>query len=106
MSENPRRTRPGLAGLAGSGAVPRGGALRASPFRFLFIDDPVQAMDPAKVDGLARVLESTAAGQTIVFTHDYRREYPGWRSRSVVLCRDYPRGDPDEHPFEPIGWPG
>jgi energy-coupling factor transporter ATP-binding protein EcfA2 len=31
--------------------------LPASPFRFLVIDDPVQAMDPAKVDGLARVLE-------------------------------------------------
>ncbi len=30
-------------------------------------------MDPAKVDGLARVLESTAAGrQVIVFTHDNR----------------------------------
>ena len=27
-----------------------------SPFRFLLIDDPVQSMDPAKVDGLARVL--------------------------------------------------
>jgi energy-coupling factor transporter ATP-binding protein EcfA2 len=47
--------------------------LPASPFRFLVIDDPVQAMDPAKVDGLARVLERTAAGrQVIVFTHDNR----------------------------------
>lgn len=27
-----------------------------SPFGFLVIDDPVQSMDPAKVDGLARVL--------------------------------------------------
>ena len=45
----------------------------ASSFRFLVIDDPVQAMDPAKVDGLARVLESTAVGrQVIVFTHDNR----------------------------------
>jgi hypothetical protein len=34
--------------------------LPASPFRFLVIDDPVQAMDPAKVDGLARVLEKAA----------------------------------------------
>ena len=47
--------------------------LPASPFRFLVIDDPVQAMDPAKVDGLARVLERTAADrQVIVFTHDNR----------------------------------
>ena len=44
-----------------------------SPFRFLIIDDPVQAMDPAKVDGLARVLHRVAADrQVIVFTHDNR----------------------------------
>jgi recombinational DNA repair ATPase RecF len=47
--------------------------LPESPFRFLVIDDPVQAMDPAKVDGLARVLEKAAADrQVIVFTHDNR----------------------------------
>jgi ABC-type hemin transport system ATPase subunit len=47
--------------------------LPASPFRFLVIDDPVQAMDPAKVDGLARVLEKAAVDrQVIVFTHDNR----------------------------------
>jgi hypothetical protein len=44
-----------------------------SPFRFLLIDDPVQAMDPARVDGLARVLESVAGDrQVVVFTHDDR----------------------------------
>ncbi len=44
-----------------------------SPFRFVLIDDPVQAMDPAKVDGLARVLADVAATrQVIVFTHDDR----------------------------------
>ena len=58
--------------LALSVFLPRA-TLPASPFRFLVIDDPVQAMDPAKVDGLARVLERTAAGrQMIVFTHDNR----------------------------------
>ena len=58
--------------LALSVFLPRA-TLPASPFRFLVIDDPVQAMDPAKVDGLARVLESTAVGrQVIVFTHDNR----------------------------------
>lgn len=44
-----------------------------SPFRFLMIDDPVQSMDPAKVDGLARVLAEVASSrQVIVFTHDLR----------------------------------
>ncbi len=47
--------------------------LEESPFRFVVIDDPVQAMDPAKVDGLARVLETTAkTHQVIVLTHDTR----------------------------------
>ncbi|SHN47889.1 AAA family ATPase [Cryptosporangium aurantiacum] len=44
-----------------------------SPFRFLVVDDPVQSMDPAKVDGLARVLAGLAAHrQVVVFTHDDR----------------------------------
>lgn len=47
--------------------------LAESPFRFLSIDDPVQAMDPAKVDGFARVLQDVAARrQVVVFTHDDR----------------------------------
>ena len=47
--------------------------LPESPFRFLVIDDPVQAMDPARVDGLANVLEEVAVErQVIVFTHDTR----------------------------------
>jgi hypothetical protein len=44
-----------------------------SPFRFLLIDDPVQAMDPAKVEGLADVLSGVArTHQVVVFTHDDR----------------------------------
>src|SRR5690606_874138 len=44
-----------------------------SPFRFLVIDDPVQSMDPAKVYGLAKVLDQVAKDrQVIVFTHDDR----------------------------------
>jgi hypothetical protein len=44
-----------------------------SPFRFIVIDDPVQSMDPAKVDGLARLLAQAGADrQVIVFTHDDR----------------------------------
>lgn len=52
--------------------IPRA-TMPASPFQFVIIDDPVQAMDPAKVDGLARVLSDLAATrQVIVFTHDDR----------------------------------
>ncbi len=47
--------------------------LGESPFHFLVIDDPVQAMDPHKVDGLAQVLADVAlTRQVIVFTHDNR----------------------------------
>lgn len=47
--------------------------LADSPFRFVLIDDPVQAMDHDKVAGLAKVLEKVAATrQVIVFTHDDR----------------------------------
>lgn len=43
------------------------------PFRFVMIDDPVQAMDQVKVDGLARVLHEAAQKlQVIVLTHDSR----------------------------------
>jgi len=46
---------------------------KESPFRFVVIDDPVQSMDPSKVDGLARVLGGLAEErQVIVFTHDNR----------------------------------
>lgn len=58
--------------LALSVFLPRA-TLPASRFRFLVIDDPVQAMDPAKVEGLARVLADVARSrQVIVFTHDDR----------------------------------
>jgi hypothetical protein len=58
--------------LALSIFLPRA-TVAASPFRFLVIDDPVQAMDPAKVEGLARVLEDVARSrQVLVFTHDDR----------------------------------
>jgi len=44
-----------------------------SPFGFAMLDDPVQAMDPVRVDGLARVLDSLAkTRQVVVFTHDDR----------------------------------
>lgn len=44
-----------------------------SPFNFIVIDDPVQSMDPRKVEGLARLLEKVAAThQIVVFTQDTR----------------------------------
>jgi hypothetical protein len=44
-----------------------------SPFRFVVIDDPVQAMDSHKVDGLAELLHDLAkTRQVVVFTHDPR----------------------------------
>lgn len=47
--------------------------LAQSPFRFVVLDDPVQAMDPAKVDGLVELLgELSKTRQVIVFSHDDR----------------------------------
>jgi predicted ATPase len=61
-----------LNALALSLFIPRA-TLPQSPFRFVVIDDPVQSMDPARVDGLARVLADTAkTRQVVVFTHDDR----------------------------------
>ena len=48
-------------------------SLPESPFRFMVIDDPVQSMDPARIDGLARALHAAAkTRQVVVFTHDER----------------------------------
>ena len=61
-----------LHSLALSLFVPRA-TLKESPFRFIVIDDPVQSMDPARVDGLARVLQAASSDrQVVVFTHDDR----------------------------------
>jgi predicted ATPase len=61
-----------LHALALSIFLPRA-TVAESPFGFLVIDDPVQSMDPAKVDGLAQVLHRYARlRQVIVFTHDTR----------------------------------
>ncbi len=47
--------------------------LPQSPFGFVIVDDPVQAMDTARVDGLAEVLARVGqTRQVIVFTHDDR----------------------------------
>lgn len=44
-----------------------------SPFRFVVLDDPIQAMDPSKIDGFVRVLTDIArTHQVVVFSHDDR----------------------------------
>lgn len=61
-----------LHALALSVFLPR--ALRKeSPFGFLVIDDPVQAFDSSKIEGLASILgEISTSRQVVVFTHDKR----------------------------------
>ncbi|MBA0048527.1 AAA family ATPase [Mycobacteroides sp. LB1] len=55
----------------------------ASPFRFLVLDDPIQAMDPAKIAGFLDVLiELAKTRQVIVFSHDDRLP-AAIRARSV-----------------------
>lgn len=61
-----------LNALALSLFLPRA-CLPDSPFGFIVVDDPVQAMDAARVEGLARMLEAAAAQrQVVVLTHDER----------------------------------
>ncbi len=53
--------------------IPRATTPPDSPFRFLVLDDPIQAMDPAKIDGFLDVLvELSKTRQVIVFSHDDR----------------------------------
>lgn len=61
-----------LNALAMSLFVPRA-THESSPFRFLVLDDPIQALDPLKVQGFAETLRDLATDrQVVVFTHDNR----------------------------------
>lgn len=80
-----------LNSLALSLFLPRA-SLPESPFHFVVIDDPVQAMDPSKVEGLARVLERAAQDrQVIVLTHDTRLadavDYLGIEATRIEVVR-------------------
>lgn len=67
--------------------------LADSPFRFLVIDDPVQAMDPARVDGLAKVFSRIACHrQLVVFTHDDRLPESLRRMGIKFTCLKVTRG--------------
>lgn len=82
-----------LNALALSVFLPRA-LLPESPFRFLVIDDPVQAMDPAKVDGLAFVLRDAAkTRQVVVFTHDDRLPAAVRRLGIDAVIQEVTRGD-------------
>ena len=64
-----------------------------SPFRFIVLDDPVQAMDPAKVDGLVHLLaELAATHQVIVLSHDDRLPAAARRSRVGARILEVTRG--------------
>ena len=57
----------------------------------MVIDDPVQSMDPSRVDGLAWALEETAqTRQVIVFTHD-ERLHEAVRRLGILTAGIWPR---------------
>lgn len=72
--------------------IPRATAPQ-SPFRFLVLDDPIQAMDPSKIDGFLEVLTSIAEHrQVVVFTHDDRLPAAIRRSRVPARIVEVARG--------------
>lgn len=81
-----------LQALALAAFIPRATSPE-SPFRFLVLNDPIQAMDPSKIDGCLQVLTSLAEDrQVIVFTHDDRLPAAIRRSRAPArIHRRHPR---------------
>jgi ABC-type hemin transport system ATPase subunit len=64
-----------------------------SPFRFLVLDDPIQAMDPSKIDGFLQVLTELAHDrQVIVLTHDDRLPSAIRASRTEARIVEVTRG--------------
>lgn len=85
--------------------IPRACA-EESPFGFLVLDDPIQAMDPSKIDGLVGVLTEIARSrQVIVFSHDDR--LPECLRRMAVPARilEIVRGKDSEVDVRNIGDP-
>ncbi|MFE6551722.1 AAA family ATPase [Streptomyces sp. NPDC057746] len=65
-----------------------------SPFGFVVIDDPVQSMDPAKVNGLAQVLHELGEHrQVVVFTHDTRLQRAFTSQELPVAVFEVERGE-------------
>ncbi|GAB2850525.1 ATP-binding protein [Actinocorallia aurea] len=74
-----------------------------TPFGFVLIDDPVQSMDPAKVDGLAKVLDSVARHrQVVVFTHDTRLRDAVARLRLSATVLEVTRGEHSAVSVRPV----
>lgn len=72
--------------------IPRATA-QESPFRFVVLDDPIQAMDPAKIDGFLQILTTLAESrQVIVLTHDDRLPAAIRRSRAPARIVELHRG--------------
>ncbi|GAA1980019.1 ATP-binding protein [Terrabacter lapilli] len=68
-------------------------SLPESPFRFVVLDDPVQAMDPAKVEGLVQLLAELAKSrQVIVLSHDDRLPAAARRARVGARVLEVSRG--------------
>jgi hypothetical protein len=65
----------------------------SSPFRFLVLDDPIQAMDPSKIDGFLEVLAGLAEHrQIVVFTLDDRLPSAIRMSRTPARIVELTRG--------------
>lgn len=64
-----------------------------SPFRFVVFDDPIQAMDPSKIDGFLHVLTNLAENrQVVVLTHDDRLPSAIRTSRTDARIVEVTRG--------------
>ena len=94
---------PGRAARVGAGVVHPAGDRAESPFRFLVLDDPIQAMDPAKVEGFVRVLRTSPrpAGHRVL----PRR--PARRCGAPLVARRRPctRSPAGRGPWSPCGRP-
>ena len=64
-----------------------------SPFRFIVLDDPIQAMDPSKVEGFVQVMAELAIDrQVIVLSHDDRLADAVRRSTLKAAMYEVTRG--------------
>jgi recombinational DNA repair ATPase RecF len=74
-----------------------------SPFGFVVIDDPVQSMDPAKVNGLAQVLHELGQHrQVVVFTHDTRLQRAFTSQELPVTVFEVERGEASRVRVRPV----
>ncbi|MFJ9360773.1 AAA family ATPase [Streptomyces mirabilis] len=74
-----------------------------SPFGFIVVDDPVQSMDPAKVNGLAQVLHELGKHrQVVVFTHDTRLQRAFTSQELPVTVFEVERGKSSKVHVKPV----